>query len=87
MNSNSGNIERCGRDEADIGRTSRFGQILLNQGAIEQNLIDHLYATKNRHVEWNKRAETLHLAAVSDDDQQAFPVVVGVACLGVRGMC
>jgi phenol 2-monooxygenase len=63
---------------------SRFGQILLNQGSIEQNFIDHLCEKSNIRIEWNRRAESLELMA-SDEDGEAFPVTVGVACLDEDG--
>ncbi|KAJ5814779.1 Monooxygenase FAD-binding [Penicillium riverlandense] len=73
MNPKTGNVERRGIDEAEIGRMSRFGQTLLNQGYVEQNFIDHLCATSDIRVEWNRRAEFLQLMA-SDEDREAFPV-------------
>lgn len=85
MNSKSGNIERRRTDKAEVGRMSRFGQILLNQGAVEQNFIDHLCAKSNIRVEWNTRAESLQITA-DDEDREAFPVAVGVACLDEHGV-
>ncbi|KAJ5109675.1 Monooxygenase FAD-binding [Penicillium argentinense] len=84
MNPETGKIERNGRDAAETGRMSRFGQILLNQGSVEQNFIDHLRAKSNIRVEWNRRAVSLDLTA-SGDDQETFPVAVGVACLDEHG--
>jgi hypothetical protein len=37
--------------EADSGQSSRFGQIMLNQGAVEQVLVDYL-RNKNAHDDW-----------------------------------
>jgi phenol 2-monooxygenase len=78
-------VERRGRDEAEIGRMSKFGQILLNQGSVEQNFIDHLCAKSKTRVEWNRRAQSLQITA-SDDDTEAFPIAVGVACLDEHSM-
>jgi hypothetical protein len=64
---------------------SKFGQILLNQGSVEQNFIDHLCAKSKIRVEWNRRAQSLQITA-SDDDTEAFPIAVGVACLDEHSM-
>lgn len=58
---------------------SRFGQTLLNQGAVEQAFLEHLDVSQNVHVEWRKRAESLHINESSvDEDRKDYPVVVGV---------
>jgi phenol 2-monooxygenase len=85
MNPKSGNIERRGIDKAEPGRMSRFGQTLLNQGAVEQNFIDYLCAKSDIRVEWKRRAETLQITA-DDEDREVFPVAVGVACLDKNGV-
>ncbi|KAJ5981489.1 hypothetical protein N7522_013910 [Penicillium canescens] len=83
-NNETGNIERRRRYEVDTGQRSRFGQILLNQGAVEQVFVDHLLK-KNVRVERHKAAESLHISPTADDDTQQFPVVVGVRCIGNNG--
>ncbi|KAJ6157157.1 hypothetical protein N7497_006042 [Penicillium chrysogenum] len=71
----TGNIERHKRYEADSGQSSRFGQIMLNQGAVEQVLVDYL-RNKNVYVERHKEAKTLHLLPVDGEDKEEFPVIV-----------
>ncbi|KAJ5859626.1 hypothetical protein N7534_004903 [Penicillium rubens] len=71
----TGNIERHKRYEADSGQSSRFGQIMLNQGAVEQVLVDYL-RNKNVYVERHKEAKTLHLLPVGGEDKEEFPVIV-----------
>ncbi|CAG8895005.1 unnamed protein product [Penicillium egyptiacum] len=85
MDFDTGKIERRRRDAAKIGRMSKFGQILLNQGSVEQNFIDHLCSESNIRVQWNRRAEFLHMPA-SDDDREEFQIAVGVACLDEHGV-
>lgn len=63
-----------------------FGQILLNQGAIEQVFNDHLNSKGNIRVEWNKEAESLHFQAATEDDGRQFPVAVGVKDTKGSGM-
>lgn len=66
---------------------SRHAQTLLNQGLIEQVLIDHLNSEGRVHVEWEKRAETLSIDEFPDsDDDDKFPVAVGVRRLGENGL-
>jgi hypothetical protein len=38
---------------------SRFGQTLLNQGAVEQVFLDYLQRNVNARVRWHTRAESL----------------------------
>lgn len=65
---------------------SRFGQTLLNQGAVEQAFLDHLDASRDVHVEWRKRAVSLHInESLVDDDGKDFPVVVGVRQVADNG--
>ncbi|OQE77469.1 hypothetical protein PENNAL_c0061G00603 [Penicillium nalgiovense] len=75
-NNGTGNIERHKRFEADSGQRSRYGQIMLNQGAVEQVFVDYL-VSKNVYVERHKVAESLHLLSDDGDDTQQFPVIVG----------
>lgn len=53
---------------------SRFGQVLLNQGLIEDVLLRYINETGRVKVEWSKRAETLDLS--SNDSE--YPVTVKV---------
>ncbi|KAK6826771.1 hypothetical protein RU639_004573 [Aspergillus parasiticus] len=75
----TGNIRRIKCQPSQPQELSRFDQMLLNQGAIEQILIDYL-ATKGRvHVERERKAEKLGLPCQSDkksDDE--YPVHVRV---------
>ncbi|KAI9932566.1 hypothetical protein MW887_008811 [Aspergillus wentii] len=72
-------------DAADTGqrsgKDSRFGQVLLNQGAVEQAFIEHL-DKKDIHVEWHREAESLHFSPDAGGDTQHFPVNVGVKADG-----
>ncbi|KAJ6111278.1 hypothetical protein N7486_003513 [Penicillium sp. IBT 16267x] len=83
-NNETGKIERRRRYEQETEQRSRFGQILLNQGAVEQVFLDHLY-DKNVHVERHKLAEYLHLSPPDVDERQQFPVIVGVRGIGTYG--
>jgi phenol 2-monooxygenase len=60
INGETGHIEQSERYELGPANGSKFGQILLNQGAIEQVFNDHLNSKGNIRVEWNKEAEPLH---------------------------
>ncbi|KAJ5577620.1 uncharacterized protein N7459_006584 [Penicillium hispanicum] len=77
-NSKTGAIERVKRYETRPEQRSRFGQILLNQGVIEQVLNDYLHSKAAVTVEWDKEAETLQFSTATDDDAQRFPVTVVV---------
>ncbi|KAJ5243929.1 hypothetical protein N7489_004025 [Penicillium chrysogenum] len=81
----TGNIERHKRYEADSGQSSRFGQIMLNQGAVEQVLVDYL-RNKNVYVERHKEAKTLHLLPVDGEDKEEFPVIVRARSVEKCGM-
>lgn len=59
--------------------------MLLNQGAVEQVFIDYLNEKPNVCVEWHKRAESLHITNVADNDEKDFPVIVGVRRLRNEG--
>lgn len=58
---------------------------MLNQGVVEQTLIDYLDEKQRVRVEWRKRAESLHIANASDNDAKEFPVIVGVKRLKKDG--
>ncbi|CAI7611513.1 unnamed protein product [Penicillium palitans] len=85
INNETGKIERHGRYETDSGQHSRFGQILLNQGAVEQVFIDHL-EKKNIYVERDREAVFLHLSPNAGNDTQQFAVNVGVRGSDSNGM-
>ncbi|KAJ5561491.1 hypothetical protein N7461_000252 [Penicillium sp. DV-2018c] len=77
INHETDRIERCGRYEADSGKHSRFGQILLNQGVVEQVFADHL-EKKNIYVERGREAESLHISTNAGHDTNQYAVSVGV---------
>ncbi|KAJ5538357.1 hypothetical protein N7494_007836 [Penicillium frequentans] len=83
-NNETGKIERRRRYEQNTEKRSRFGQILLNQGAVEQVFLDHL-DDKDVQVERHSVAEHLHLFPADIDEGEQFPVVVGVRCAGTYG--
>lgn len=62
---------------------SRFKQSLLNQGRIEQVLIEYLDSMGRVGVERKMRAETLEV--LDTDTSEEFPVVVGVKDLNGNG--
>ncbi|KAJ5797823.1 uncharacterized protein N7503_007119 [Penicillium pulvis] len=80
-NNETGKIERRRTYEQSTEQRSRFGQILLNQGAVEQVFLDHL-DDKDVQVERHSVAEHLHLSPADVDEGEQFPVVVGVRCAG-----
>lgn len=79
-NSETGNIERKDKIESQPGSQSRYRQTYLNQGRVEQALIDHLESTGTVQVEWEKEAESLKIA--TGYPSKEFPVAVEV-----RGAC
>lgn len=85
MNTETGKIERHQSFEAKSGQYSRFGQILLNQGAVEQVFIDYL-DSKNIHVERHTEADFLHFSTDAGNDTQKCPVNVGVKDGDGKGM-
>lgn len=60
---------------------SRFGQVLLNQGLIEDVLIQYINGLGRVKVEWQKRAEILDLSS----DDSGYPVIVNVKTLADSG--
>jgi phenol 2-monooxygenase len=52
---------------------------------VEQVFLDHL-DDKDVQVERHKVAEQLHLSSADVDEEEQFPVVVGVRCAGTYGM-
>jgi hypothetical protein len=61
---------------------SRYGKVLLNQGAIEQILLNFLKEQQNISIEMHKKAERLHISSMSDQDNKGFPVSLGVRHTG-----
>ncbi|KAE8366576.1 FAD binding domain-containing protein [Aspergillus caelatus] len=75
----TGNIRRIKCQPSQPQELSRFDQMLLNQGAVEQILIDYLDSKGRVHVERGRKAEDLELPGRSGrngDDE--FPVQVRV---------
>lgn len=64
---------------------SRYNMVLLNQGIIEQIILDYLGLEQGGRVEveYGKQAETLELLEEGEDE---YPVVVGVKRVGQNGM-
>lgn len=68
VNDKNGNIEREKRLPSQPGYLSKFGQVLLNQGLIEDILIEYLNKSNRIAVEWRKRAEMLDLSSETEND-------------------
>lgn len=83
QNKDSGNIERQKRLRLQPEGLSRYGPTLLNQGLIEQVLVDYLDSTECVRVEWRQQAEALSIdpSPDADGDGKQFPVTVGVRSL------
>lgn len=64
---------------------SRYNMVLLNQGIIEQIILDYLRLEQGGRVEveYGKQAETLELLEEWEDE---YPVVVGVKRVGQNGL-
>lgn len=64
---------------------SRYNMVLLNQGIIEQIILDYLRLEQGERVEveYGKQAETLELLEEGEDE---YPVVVGVKRVGQNGL-
>lgn len=62
---------------------SRYNMVLLNQGMIEQIILDYLELEKERRVEveYAKQAKTLEFLKKDE-----YPIVVGVKRVGLDGM-
>ncbi|EAW19726.1 putative FAD monooxygenase [Aspergillus fischeri NRRL 181] len=78
-NKDTGKIERRKRLRSQSDSLSQYGQMLFNQGGIEQILLDYLSKTDRIAVEWNTRAETLTVSPGNSDGDDDFPVAVGVS--------
>ncbi|KAF7159443.1 hypothetical protein CNMCM6106_006716 [Aspergillus hiratsukae] len=74
----TGKIERQKRLRSQPGSLSQFGQMLFNQGGIEQILLDYLSKMDRITVEWNTRAEKLSVCPQNMEGDDDFPVAVGV---------
>lgn len=66
-------------------KLSRYGQILLGQGMIEQVFIDHLRRGRRVHVERGKKAKKLEIRPSVDGQVPDFPVVVKVGAVANHG--
>lgn len=62
---------------------SRYNMVLLNQGMIEQIILDYLELEREKRVEveYAKQAKTLEI--LKEDE---YPIVVGVKRVGLDGM-
>ncbi|PYH33926.1 FAD binding domain protein [Aspergillus neoniger CBS 115656] len=79
----TGGITRHKMDSAQTDK-SRYNMVLLNQGIIEQIILDYLGLEQGGRVEveYGKQAETLELLEEGEDE---YPVVVGVKRVGQNG--
>jgi phenol 2-monooxygenase len=77
-NKDTGKIERQKRLRSQPGSLSQFGQMLFNQGGIEKILLDYLSKMDRITVEWNSRAEKLSVCPQNLEDDDDFPVAVGI---------
>ncbi|RJE19593.1 hypothetical protein PHISCL_08063, partial [Aspergillus sclerotialis] len=84
QNNQTGNLERKKRLQLQPDNISRYKQTLLNQGLIEQTLIDYVNSIGRVCVERRRRAEKLEIA--SEDADHDFPVAVGVRNIDENGI-
>lgn len=78
MNKNTENLECQHRVQSQPEGLSRFPQTLLNQGEVEQVMLDYLEDRGRVRVERQKRAERIYFA---EDDNDTYPVVVETKAL------
>ncbi|EED23488.1 monooxygenase, putative [Talaromyces stipitatus ATCC 10500] len=71
----SGEIQRVKKTSVQLENLSRFEQILLNQGLIEDVLVRYISDIGRVKIEWNKKAEMLD---VSTANEAEYPVTVSV---------
>lgn len=57
---------------------SRYRQTYLNQGLVEQALLEHLNSTQAVQVEWKTEAKNLETLSEIDSSVVDFPVTVEV---------
>ncbi|GLA50759.1 hypothetical protein AnigIFM63604_007074 [Aspergillus niger] len=78
---NAGGITRQKMDPAQTDK-SRYNMVLLNQGMIEQIILDYLELEREKRVEveYAKQAKTLEI--LKEDE---YPIVVGVKRVGLDG--
>lgn len=57
---------------------SRYRQTYLNQGLVEQALLDHLNSTKAVQVEWKAEAKSIETFSEIDSSVMDFPVTVEI---------
>lgn len=87
VNEKNGNIEREKRLPSQPGYLSNFGQVLLNQGLIEDILIEYLNKSKQLAVEWQKRAEIIDLSSeIENGDSEEHPLKITVKDLSDSSM-
>lgn len=77
-NKDNGEIERRKRLSSQSDSLSQYGQMLFNQGGLEQILLHYLSKMGRIAVEWNTRAETLTVSPGNGEGDDDFPVAVGV---------
>ncbi|KAF4186782.1 hypothetical protein CNMCM8927_005060 [Aspergillus lentulus] len=77
-NKDNGEIERRKRLSSQSDSLSQYGQMLVNQGGLEQILLHYLSKMGRIAVEWNTRAETLTVSPGNEEGDDDFPVAVGV---------
>ncbi|GES63492.1 FAD binding domain protein [Aspergillus terreus] len=80
LNKETGRVERRKRHGSSPGKLSRYGQILLNQGAVEEVFLDYLKG-KGQEVERNLRAVSMEISQGSRNPEDDFPVAVEVKSL------
>lgn len=78
VNEDTENLECQHRVQSQPEGLSRFPQTLLNQGEVEQVMLDYLEERGRVRVERQKRAERIYF---TDDDNDAYPVVVETKAL------
>ncbi|KAE8390084.1 FAD binding domain-containing protein [Aspergillus alliaceus] len=82
----SGDIHRIKRQRSQPQKLSRFEQMLLNQGGIEQILIDYLKAKGRVHVERNRKADGLDPDGCCESEcHDEFPVRVRIVSVKDEG--
>lgn len=80
-NRETGNIERRDQMDSQAKDRSSYRQTYLNQGLVEQALIDHLNLTGTVQVEWGIEAQSLEVLSEinSSDKESSVAVVIGEA--------
>lgn len=81
-NCETGDIECRDKMDSQPEERTRHRQTYLNQGLVEQALIDHLNSTQTLQVEWEKEGKDLEVVPESNLSDMDFPVAVEVADAG-----